>query len=477
MPATYIYVSVKRLAQLTSEGEELGGVQSGGIWPGVVLRRGDTGLYVELVQFWLDGLALYDAALPAVAVDGSFGAATEAAVRAFQRQAGLSVDGVVGQASWEALFNAWADVQSDAGGTAYPGSPLRAGARGNAVRLLQLWLLVAASQYDLPTLTLDGIFGAGTTAAVRAFQALTGLAVDGVVGRDTWTRLQEVALAILNNLVEPGVLPGVFPGTLRPGDTGTGVRAVQYYLRLLAAYYAGLPAPAVDGVFGPATQDAVEAWQAEMGLVVDGIVGPATWRSLYDNAMRLAASGPVARLSPLPEPASVLRPGLRGETVATLRELLAFLAQWLPDLRPLPAGDTFDEETETALLAAQRTFALPQTGVVNTDDWLAFTAAAAALFAVTPGTAVPRPAGVWPGNALAAGSAGPAVHDLQGWLNEIAASWPGAAFLAETGFLDAATVEALDAFQRAAGLRPLGLVDDATWEAVKRAARRLPGAL
>src|SRR5699024_9994502 len=193
--------SVKRLAQLTSEGESLGGVQTGGSWPGVTLRRGDTGLYVELVQFWLGGLALYEESLPAVTVDGNFGAGTEAAVRAFQSQAGLAVDGVVGRATWQALFEAWAAVQSDAGGTAYPGSPLRAGARGDAVLLVQLWLLVAASQYDLPTVTPDGIFGAGTTAGVRAFQNLTGLAVDGVVGRETWALLQQVALAVLNNLV------------------------------------------------------------------------------------------------------------------------------------------------------------------------------------------------------------------------------------------------------------------------------------
>ena len=471
MPSTYIYVSVKRLAQLTSEGESLGGVQTGGSWPGVTLRRGDTGLYVELVQFWLGGLALYEESLPAVTVDGNFGAGTEAAVRAFQSQAGLAVDGVVGRATWQALFEAWAAVQSDAGGTAYPGSPLRAGARGDAVRLIQLWLLVAASQYDLPTVTPDGIFGAGTTAGVRAFQDLTGLAVDGVVGRETWALLQQVALAVLNNLVEPGVLPGVFPGTLRPGDTGTPVRAVQYYLRLLAAYYAGLPAPAVDGVFGPATQDAVETWQEEAGLAVDGIVGPLTWRSIYDNAMRLSASGPVARLSPLPAPASVLQPGESGASVAVLRQLLDFLARWLPDLRAAGAGETFDAETETALRAAQAAFGLPVTGVVDTADWQAFTRAAAALFAVTPGTATPRPAGVWPGNALAAGSAGPAVHTLQSWLNAVAASWPGAAFVAETGFLDAATVQALDAFQLAVDLRPLGLVDDATWEALAAAAQ------
>ncbi|HBI95065.1 MAG TPA: spore cortex-lytic protein, partial [Ruminococcaceae bacterium] len=50
---SYIYVSVKDLAELTSEGETFTGAQSAGAWPGTVLRRGSTGRSVEQVQFWL----------------------------------------------------------------------------------------------------------------------------------------------------------------------------------------------------------------------------------------------------------------------------------------------------------------------------------------------------------------------------------------------------------------------------------------
>ena len=54
---SYIYVSVKDLAELTSEGETFTGAQSAGAWPGTVLRRGSTGRSVEQVQFWLSDLA------------------------------------------------------------------------------------------------------------------------------------------------------------------------------------------------------------------------------------------------------------------------------------------------------------------------------------------------------------------------------------------------------------------------------------
>ena len=52
----------------------------------------------------------------------------------------------------------------------------------------------------------------------------------------------------------PGVAPGQFVTTLRLGSTGTPVRAVQYWLRLLSAYYQDQPSVTVDGVFGQATR-------------------------------------------------------------------------------------------------------------------------------------------------------------------------------------------------------------------------------
>lgn len=468
---SYIYVSVKNLAQLTSEGESFSGTVSGGVWPGVVLRRGDTGLEVELVQFWLSTLAGFDSAIPDVTVDGNFGAGTEKSVKAFQTSAGLTADGVVGQATWDALYLAWVDVQSDMGGTAYPGTALRTGSKGNSVRLVQLWLRIAADNYSaLSPVTVDGNFGSGTATAVKAFQSRFGLTADGVVGQATWNKLNEVGIAVVNHLVEPDVDPGQFVETLRQGSTGTPVRALQYYLRLLAAYWAGVPSVAVDGVFGAATRESVEAWQQQAGLTVDGVVGRLTWQSVYDNAMRMAASGPVARLSPLPEPAAPLAPGDTGAQVLILSQVLAFLGHWLVGIPQPPVGEAFGPELEESVRAAQTLFGLAVTGVVADGDWAVFTAAAAALYAVTPTAAEPRPQGVWPGAALAAGSAGPAVTQVQRWLNTLGSVYCGYDFVAETGVLDAQTLAVLEAYQRAVGLDPVGVVDDATWQSLEQAA-------
>jgi peptidoglycan hydrolase-like protein with peptidoglycan-binding domain len=102
--------------------------------------------------------------------------------------------------------------------------------------------------------TVDGIFGAATTTAVRAFQSSKGLGVDGIAGPATWTAL----------------VPQI-----NQGATGPAVRALQ--VQLNEKRRLSLP---VNGTFDAATASAVRTFQEHAGIGVDGIVGPATWRNL-----------------------------------------------------------------------------------------------------------------------------------------------------------------------------------------------------
>lgn len=474
---SYIYVSIKDLAELTSEGETAEGIQSAGGWPGTVLRRGSTGSSVEQVQFWLSDLAQFDSSLVRVSVDGSYGAATERAVRAFQQKQSLTADGVVGQTTWNALYAAWVDAQSDLGGTAWPGTALRRGDTGMEVRLAQFWLRLAADNYSaLRTVTVDGSYGAATVSAVTAFQSLFGLTADGVVGRSTWNKLKEVGLAVANKIVAANVAPGQFTATTREGSSGTAVRAVQYYLRRLAAYYSDVPTVTVDGKFGAATTRAVKAWQTRAGLTVDGVVGRLTFQSLYDAALALDTSGPVVRTVSLPAPDAALRPGDTNAEVLRLNRMLLFLSQWIPEINFTAGGtpgSTFDPELEIAVRSAQRYFGLDETGVVTAGDWAVFRQAALDLLAASPAGASPKPDGVWPAGALALGSSGPAVLQVQRWLNIVASVDQTADFVPESGQFDAATQAALESYQLTAGLEPLGVVDADTWESLRLAAQGL----
>ena len=368
---SYIYVSVKDLAELTSEGETSSGVLSDGTWGGTVLRTGSRGGAVEQLQFWLNTISQYVASIPSVSVDGSFGSRTAAAVRAFQRRYGLAVDGVVGEATWNAIYAQFFSIQSDNGTpNAYPGTALRQGDEGQNVRLVQFWLKIARTVYTaLNNPTVDGQFGAATKRAVEAFQRYFGLTADGVVGRATWNKLREVYTDIANDLLAESLRPGEFPGVLRRGASGRAVRELQYYLYLMHSYNASLPAVNIDGNFGAATEAAVRAFQRQAGLTADGVVGRATWENLYAQANRLRLSGPVVTVNRMPYPGAPLEVGAEGDAVLYYTVLLSRIAYYY-DTVPSPGSQSFyTQEVETATRSLQRLLGLPETGTVDADTW------------------------------------------------------------------------------------------------------------
>lgn len=141
------------------------------------------------------------------------------------------------------------------------------GDRGDLVRDAQRRL----AERGVPVAA-DGVFGPGTTEAVRSFQRLQGLDADGVVGPATWQRLSSTPAPAVAK--EPGFPP--WPGRLLcQGVDGDDVRQAQ---RRLAERGWAI---AVDGSFGPRTDAIVRSYQTEKSLVVDGVVGPVSWQALW----------------------------------------------------------------------------------------------------------------------------------------------------------------------------------------------------
>ena len=466
---SYIYVSVKDLAELTSEGETSSGTLSNGTWNGTVLRTGSTGSAVEQAQFWLNTLAQYESAIPSVAVDGVYGTATANAVRAFQRRYGLTVDGVVGQATWTELYDEFLSIQSDNGTpNAYPGTPLREGSSGQNVRLGQFWLKIARTVYkDLASLTVDGKFGAGTAAAVRRFQRYFGLTSDGVVGRTTWNKLYEVYNDIANRLLSSALRPGDYPGVLRSGSTGTAVRELQFYLYLMSAYERSIPSVSIDGRFGPDTERAVQAYQRFAGLSVDGIVGRTTWTSLYGHASQLRSSGPVVTLKRLPYPGTPLTVGSSGEAVLYYTLLLQRIAYYFSSVEAPPLADQYTAETAAATRSAQQLLALAQTGIADADTWAAVESLSLQLAAYSPNPdRDPQQPYAYPGRGMAAGSVGADVAQVEIWLNRRSQLYCGDDYVAENNRFGPAETAAVRAAQQRAGLLVTGTVDCPTWYAL-----------
>ncbi len=175
--------------------------------------------------------------------------------------------------------------------SSYPGTPLRVGSSGLDVQTIQAYLNRIRRNYPaIPAITDEtGVFQDTTKAAVTKFQSIFNLTPDGIVGKSTWYKISSLYTAVtrLAELDSEGGSLGI--GTvppssiLRQGSSGPDVITLQYLLDVISEYYPEIPGLSQDGIFGSGTRQSVVAFQQAMNLNADGIVGPLTWKALYDT--------------------------------------------------------------------------------------------------------------------------------------------------------------------------------------------------
>ena len=187
----YIYTSVKRLAELDSEGvsrEEFPLQFTQDLKPDMQSEQ------VRGLQYFLAVVgAYYESVLP-IKITGIYDAQTEASVRSFQRVYGLKETGIVDEATWNDLYRAYAGIaesipKEDAEWipALYPGTVLQEGITSEDVRILQTYLTyIHNTVQEIPAVRATGYFGPLTKASVIAFQRYAGLTQNGVVGAVTW---------------------------------------------------------------------------------------------------------------------------------------------------------------------------------------------------------------------------------------------------------------------------------------------------
>lgn len=159
--------------------------------------------------------------------------------------------------------------------------------------------------------------------------------------------------------------------TLRLGSTGNPVEEVQALLTLLG--YFENP---IDGNYQDSTETAVRAFQQDVGLNNDGIVGPATWDKLLPtpstdfNPPEVTATasetegGDQAEEKDEPVDLPTLRSGMYGPAVARVQETLKELGFYTG-----PLDGVFGPGTETAVMDFQRSVQLADDGVVGPATW------------------------------------------------------------------------------------------------------------
>ncbi|ARV57567.1 cell wall-binding protein [Nostocales cyanobacterium HT-58-2] len=253
----------------------------------LALEKGDRGPSVRNLQQQLQRAGFYQASVSEV-----YDSSTEAAVRRFQRAAGLDVNGIAESKTLQKLEN-WRTSKegSQAKKTNPPSSQARKtstenssvasnrrsskflerGDEGEDVKVLQERLRIAGFYTGNST----GIYGPITEDAVKRFQEAYNLAPDGIVGPATLAKLPAGSVGYGDDAPRKQRTNG---DKLRLGDRGESVRVLQEQL-IKAGYLEGEP----NGYFGPYTADAVRRFQEDNYLASSGIAGPTTRSKLYNS--------------------------------------------------------------------------------------------------------------------------------------------------------------------------------------------------
>jgi len=261
------------------------------------LKLGSKGDDVKTVQRRLKELNFYRGS-----VDGDFGAGTEDAVKRFQEQYGLEVDGKVGRYTMDTLAKAKQTARPTAKPTPKPTATptystntyLRKGDTSSKVRQMQERLISLGYLAGSATATFDS----ATEAAVIAFQKRNCSYYDGVAGPETLKALYS------SSARSTSTVSGVVGVALRSGSEGKAVSAVQTRLKELGYYRSG-----VDGDYGSGTVEAVKAFQRAHSLTADGVAGESTLNLLFSDDARTASSTKAtAKPTATRRPTATLRP-------------------------------------------------------------------------------------------------------------------------------------------------------------------------
>ena len=258
----------------------------------------------------------------------------------------------------------------------WPGAPLTPGMAGNDVQTVQIQLNRISRNFPLiPKIPeTDGVYDASVAEAVRVFQSVFDLPQTGTVDEATWYAIAYIYVSVkrLAELDSEGLryeeIARDFPTELKKGDYGTAVRAFQYYLAVVGAYYERVQRITIDGEFDDETERALMDFQRVYGLPQTGIADRRTWNDLYAAYAGILASQPATDCVRL-YPNEVLREGVTSENVRILQQYLTYISRFDPAVRAVSDTGYFGPLTKASVQGFQREYGLTANGQVGPVTW------------------------------------------------------------------------------------------------------------
>lgn len=257
------------------------------------------------------------------------------------------------------------------------------------------------------------------------------------------------------------------------GDSGNNVELMQIRLNRISANYPGIPKIyPVDGFFDKSTEDAVRKFQEVFNLTPDGIIGTSTWNSInyiYNAVKKLySINSEGLSLSELDTSyESELKLGDSSRNVFVLQYYLAYISLFYPSIAAPTTDGDFGPGTADAVISYQRTFGLPQTGVVDEITWNSIQNTYYEILSRFPyeysdGLILP-----YPGRVLRIGVDGNDVRALQEYLNYISNTYTDIPKIAVDGSYGPSTASAVDKFVEIFDLPDSrGRVNAQVWNAI-----------
>jgi len=266
--------------------------------------------------------------------------------------------------------------------TTYPGTPLKLGDTGDLVLLLQFTLNVISTNYPgIPKiLPADGVFSPVMESAVKTFQKTFNLPSTGIVDKGTWYKIKNVYVAVrkLAELTSQGTLLQNIPiditTNISEGEVVPYIQLVEYFLNVLSAYYATIPAVDINGILDESTRNSIIEFQKTMGLPATGIIDNQTLNTMYNSILGILVTLPPAAVS-LPRlifPGTPLKRGSEGPDVLLMQEYLAYISTAMTDITYVPydlVDGVFGPITESAVITFQQKFGLNPNGIVDEETW------------------------------------------------------------------------------------------------------------
>lgn len=262
----------------------------------------------------------------------------------------------------------------------YPGFPVSLGTSGDFVRMIKIQLNRIGQNYPaIPVIRDDSVyFTVELENAVREFQKIFSMPVTGIVDKSTWYKIKYLYNAVkkISDIYSEGISLDeaslVYNQKLALGDEGVYIKALNYYLNVIAYFDDELPFYDLNTeVFTDNTKEAVTAFQNKYNLIASGEVGALTWRFLRDVYRQTINSLPKEYLIYLDEffPQIYLSRGMSGDEVINLQKFLYVICQNTKSIPGVVVNGEFDYLTEQSVKKIQRDSGFLDNGIVGPSTW------------------------------------------------------------------------------------------------------------